>query len=82
MNIIYNVMKFPDWDIAFSGILWPCNFTGTTLPSGDKISLMCLYIPLKKVIILTSLIAPTVDPLDPPVNNKHIKSNIKNSQHV
>ena len=71
-------MKFPDWAIAFSGILRPCNFTGTTLPSGDNISLTCLYIPLKKVIILTSLIAPTVDPFEPPVSIRHIKHIITN----
>ena len=39
---------------------------------------MCLYIPLKNVIILTSFIAPTVDPFDPPVSIKHIKQIMTN----
>ena len=74
-------MKFPACAMDFSGMVWPWSLTGTTLPSGESISRICLYIPLKNVIIRTSLIAPTVEPFDPPVSIRHIRHIMTNDGH-
>ena len=75
-------MKFPLCVVTFSERVSPAIFIETTAPSGEIISRRFLYIPFENVITRINLIAPTVDPLEPPISINIIIMKSTNGGHL